>query len=148
MHGPFIRCEYEYCDTIAYKPEMIDKMYCSSGCKNLDTKLKLATKKPSNEPRKPQENINILKKPVIDRKMLLAKLRSRINKRKQSLPPFQKENVSEYDLDKTEKLNNVSLKMPPPAIPLTVKSSFQKSQNKRKCSKSSGFTNVLLFIYN
>lgn len=146
MNGPFVRCEYEYCDTIAYKPEMINQMYCSLGCKNLDTKLKLATKKPANE--QPQEDTNKLKKPVIDRKMLLAKLRSRINKRKQSLPSSQKENVLEYDLDNAEKLNNVSLKMPPPAIPLTVKSSFQKPQNKRKFSKSSGFTNVLLFIYN
>lgn len=120
---------------------MIDKIYCSSGCKNLDNKLKLATKKPANEPQKPQENTNIFKKPVIDRKMLLAKLRSRINKRKQSLTPSQKENVLEYDLDKAEKLNNVSLKMPPPAIPLTVKSSFQQLQNKRKSLKSSGFTN-------
>lgn len=132
-------------------------MFCSSGCKSLDTKLKLATKKPDSK--QPQgitcgtstslNDTNILKKPVIDRKMLLAKLRSRINKRKQSLPSLQKENVLECDLDKVEKLNNVSLKMPPPAIPLTVNSSFQKSQNKRKFSKStSGFANVLLFIYN
>ncbi|XP_025194287.1 uncharacterized protein LOC112593910 isoform X2 [Melanaphis sacchari] len=125
VSGPFNQCEYEYCDTIAYKPEMIDYKYCSLVCKSLNTKLMIATQKPKPiAAAQPQENTDLSKKPVIDRKMLLAKLRSRINKRKQSLPSFQKENVSGHDLDQVEQLNKMALKMPPPAIPITVNHSL------------------------
>lgn len=112
---------------------MIDNLYCSMECKKFDNKLMIANKKSDviSEPK--QEELQI--KPVIDRKMLLAKLKSRINKRKQSLPSLQKENEAQHvDLNKVEKPDNETCKMPPP-IPVTVKRSFQKSQNRRKFSK-------------
>jgi len=119
---------------------MIDKFYCSVVCKRLDTKLRLATEKTVPIPQPPEEP---QKKPVIDRKMLLAKLKSRINKRKQSLPSFQKENEAQHaDLKKVDKLDNDTCQMPPP-IPITVKRSFQKSQNKRKSSRSNGPTSAV-----
>jgi len=88
-----------------------------------------------------QEEVKI--KPVIDRKLLLAKLKSRINKRKQSLPSFQKENEAQHvDLDRVENPDNETCKMPPP-IPITVKHTFQKSQNRRKCSKPNEPTTIV-----
>jgi len=109
-------------------------MYCSLECKKFDTKLQIANKSSCNiEQAREETPIN---KPVIDRKMLLAKLKSRINKRKQSLPSFQKENEAQHvDLGNVENPDNETCKMPPP-IPITVKHSFQKSRNRRKLSKA------------
>jgi len=140
---PFVNCQYEYCGTLINEPEMIDNLYCSLVCKKLDTKLRLATEKTVTIPQPPEEP---QKKPVIDRKLLLAKLKSRINKRKQSLPSFQKENEAQpADLKKDDKLDNETCQMPPP-IPITVKHSFEKPQNKRKCSKSNESTSVVRII--
>lgn len=111
---------------------MIDNLYCSFECKKFDAKLKKASEKPVVI-EQPQGEIQ--KKPVIDRKMLLAKLKSRINKRKQSLPSFQKENEAQHvDFGKAQNPDNETYKTPP-TIPITVKRSFQKSQNRRKSSK-------------
>ncbi|XP_026818791.1 uncharacterized protein LOC113557456 isoform X2 [Rhopalosiphum maidis] len=130
--GPLVTCEYEYCSIVGHKLEMIDFMYCSKGCKRLATKLKLATEKPVVIGQ-PQENTDFSKKPPIDRKLLLAKLRSRINKRKQNLPSFQKEDVSGHQVETLCKVPYTSISS---AIPITVNRSFQKSENKRKSSKS------------
>jgi len=103
-------------------------------CKKFDNKLKIANKS-SNDIEQALEEVP-LPKPVIDRKMLLAKLKSRINKRKQSLPSFQKEKEAQHvDLDQVENPDNETCKIPP-SIPITVKRSFQKSQNRRKFSKT------------
>ncbi|XP_060856488.1 uncharacterized protein LOC132934225 [Metopolophium dirhodum] len=127
------RCQYEFCRLIVDESELIDNLYCSLECKKFDTKLKIANRS-SGDIEEALEEIPI--KPVIDRKMLLAKLKSRINKRKQSLPSFQKENEAQHvDLGEVENPDNETYKMPPP-IPITVKRSFQKSQNRRKYSKS------------
>uniref|UniRef100_A0A2S2NZ86 Lethal(3)malignant brain tumor-like protein 3 n=1 Tax=Schizaphis graminum TaxID=13262 RepID=A0A2S2NZ86_SCHGA len=125
--GQFVTCEYEYCNIVASKLEMIDFKYCSKGCKRLATKLKLATEK-TVVIEQPQENTDFSKKPPIDRKMLLAKLRSRINKRKQNLSSFQKEDVSGLCQAAYVPIEST--------IPITVNHSFQKSVNKRKYSKS------------
>lgn len=115
---------------------MIDKMYCSLVCKKLDTKLRLATEK-TVVIAQPQEESQ--KKPVIDRKLLLAKLKSRINKRKQSLSTLGKENEAQpIDLGKVVQPDNDACQMPPP-IPITVKRSFQKSEKKRKSSRPTTF---------
>jgi len=117
-------------------------MYCSLVCKKLNGKLMAATAKPVVV-QQPQEDTDLHKKPVIDRKMLLAKLKSRINKRKQSLPSFHTEQVAQNgDLGEVKKPDEEIFKKPPP-IPITVKRSFQKSQNKRKSSKPNGATTVV-----
>lgn len=136
--GPFEPCQYEYCHTLVNEPELIDNLYCSLVCKKLDAKLKLATEKPIVQ--KPEEDMDLPKKPVIDRKMLLAKLKSRINKRKQSLPTFHEDNFTKPNyLGEVDNLNNDNNKSPP--IPITVKQSFnrfetseisEKPQKKRK----------------
>lgn len=119
---------------------MIDNFYCSMECKKFDNKLKMANKK-SDVIIETKEEFQI--KPVIDRKMLLAKLKSRINKRKQNLPSFQKENKAQHvNFDKVEKPDNETCKMPPP-IPVTVKRSFQKSQNGRQFSKPNEPTTIV-----
>jgi len=112
---------------------LIDNLYCSFECKKFNTKLLIANKSSGVIEQPPDE---IPKdKPVIDRKMLLAKLKSRINKRKQSLPSFQKEyEAQNVDLGNVEYPDNETYKMPPP-IPITVKRTFQNSQNRRKFSK-------------
>jgi len=142
---PLIHCQYEYCGAPINEPEMIDNLYCSLVCKKLDTKLRIATEKTVTIAQPPEEP---QKKPVIDRKMLLAKLKSRINKRKQSLPSFQQENEGQQaDLKKNDKLDNETCQMPPP-IPITVHS--QKPQNKRKSSRSNESTSIvriITFIY-
>ncbi|XP_022170347.1 uncharacterized protein LOC111033751 [Myzus persicae] len=132
----FIHCQYEYCRALVSESEMIDKMYCSLVCKKLDTKLRLATEK-TVVIAQPQEESQ--KKPVIDRKLLLAKLKSRINKRKQSLSTLGKENEAQpIDLGKVVQPDNDACQMPPP-IPITVKRSFQKSEKKRKSSRPTTF---------
>lgn len=148
---PHIHCQYEYCGTPINEPEMIDNSYCSLVCKKLDTKLRLATEKTVTIAQPPEEP---QKKPVIDRKMLLAKLKSRINKRKQTLPSFQKENEDQLtDLKNNDKLDNETCLMPPPKtipIPITVHS-FEKPQNKRKSSRSinesTSIVRLISFIY-
>ena len=110
-------------------------MYCSLECKKFDTKLQIANKSSCDiEQAREETPIN---KPVIDRKMLLAKLKSRINKRKQSLPSFQKQYEAAQQVDLVNVVNpdNETCKMPPP-IPITVKHTFQKSRNRRKLSKA------------
>ncbi|XP_050435903.1 uncharacterized protein LOC126842792 [Adelges cooleyi] len=82
--GQFVSCHYEYCDTLVHEPELIDKLYCSLACKQMDSKGVVAIEEPINEP----EEVSIPiapKKPIIDRQQLLAKLGNRIHKRKQQL---------------------------------------------------------------
>lgn len=76
----FISCKYEYCDTLVYEPELIDDLYCSLACKNLDKKQTVTEEEPIID-----ETSNLSKKPAVDRKHLLTKLEDRINKRKQLL---------------------------------------------------------------
>jgi len=76
----FISCKYEYCDTLVYEPELIDDLYCSLACKNLDMK-KIVTE----EENVIDETTNLTKTSIVDRKHLLTKLENRINKRKQLL---------------------------------------------------------------
>jgi len=118
---------------------MIDNLFCSLSCKNLDKKLKLATKKYVVVPQ-PQEELK--KKLVIDRKFILAKLKDKICKRNQRLPSFQIENEAQHvDLSKVEKPSNETCLLPPP-IPITVKSSFQKSEKKRKSIRQQSTTSI------
>ncbi|CAI6359714.1 unnamed protein product [Macrosiphum euphorbiae] len=129
------RCRYEFCQLIIDESKLIDNMYCSLECKKFDTKLQIANKSSCDiEQAREETPIN---KPVIDRKMLLAKLKSRINKRKQSLPSFQKQYEAAQQVDLVNVVNpdNETCKMPPP-IPITVKHTFQKSRNRRKLSKA------------
>jgi len=63
-----------------YEPELIDDLYCSLACKNLDKKQTV-----TEEEHIIDETSNLSKKPAVDRKQILKKLENRINKRKQLL---------------------------------------------------------------
>ncbi|XP_022164017.1 uncharacterized protein LOC111029358 isoform X2 [Myzus persicae] len=78
----FISCKYEYCDTLVYEPELIDDLYCSFTCKNLDLKQ---TETATEEEHFVDESSNVSKNTTVDRKHLLTKLENRIHKRKQLL---------------------------------------------------------------
>ncbi|CAH1736525.1 unnamed protein product [Aphis gossypii] len=76
----FISCKYEYCDTLVYEPELIDDLYCSLACKNLDLE-KIRTE----EENVVDKTTNLSKTSTVNRKHVLSKLENRINKRKQLL---------------------------------------------------------------
>jgi len=75
----FVSCHYQYCHTLVHTPELINGLFCSSECKQLDCKLIEVEESTNNE------KINIEKKSVVDKKHILTKLENRINKRKQLL---------------------------------------------------------------
>jgi len=103
--GQFISCHYEYCETIVFEPELIDNLYCSLVCKSLDSK-QISEKKSSNNRKKYTKPLD--KKSIIDRKLLLAKLENRINKRKQRLsPPCRRKIPRNDDSNEIEQFENL-----------------------------------------
>jgi hypothetical protein len=123
-------CEYEYCDTLTEGLKLIDNMYCSLTCKKFNTKLMLATQK------KPVVRFNLeendQKKPVIDRKMLLLKLRNRINKRKQLKQSCQPEKSPRIDFIEHEKKSIIIKAICEKPFCKSVRKSFRKSKNGSK----------------
>ncbi|XP_029345307.1 uncharacterized protein LOC100164434 isoform X2 [Acyrthosiphon pisum] len=97
----FISCKYEYCDTLVYEPELIDDLYCSLACKNLDIK-----KTVTEEEHFINETSNLSDKTIVDRKNLLTKLENRINKRKQKLKTSCPEDIVKENDDWNEQLIN------------------------------------------
>lgn len=110
----FVSCLYEYCDTLVHEPELIDNLYCSVACKKLNSKQMVDTEPIRQEKTEPivdliqhEEIINVPKRPVIDRKQLLAKLENRINKRKQLLTSSRSEKMARNnDWDELEQFEN------------------------------------------
>lgn len=105
----FISCHYEYCDTLVYEPELVDKLYCSKTCKRLNSNTvvkpeKAVVEELKNPPTKP---------PIIDRKKLLAKLENRINKRKQMLTSNHPRKIARNDnWEELEEFENSSNEQP------------------------------------
>jgi len=66
-----------------YEPELIDDLYCSLTCKNLD--IKQTEETVTEVEHFVDETSNLSKTTTVDRKHLLTKLENRINKRKQLL---------------------------------------------------------------
>lgn len=84
-----------------YEPELIDDLYCSLACKNLDIKKTVA-----EEEHFINETINLSDKTVVDRKNLLTKLENRINKRKQKLKTSCPEDMVKENDDLNEQLTH------------------------------------------
>lgn len=133
----FVSCVYEFCDTLVYEPELIDGLYCSFTCKRLNSKVITEqecnkakepnrNKEPSRdeEPNRDEKLINIgnikskeslkpQKKPLIDRKQLLARLEKRINKRKQLLTSSHSEKMARNnDWDELDQFENFRAEPP------------------------------------
>jgi len=105
----FISCKYEYCDTLVYEPELIDDLYCSLICKNLDIKQTVDTVCNSDQKEENgiKETCNTSEKTTVDRKNLLTKLENRINKRKQLLKTLNPEDSIKENDDWNEQLLHV-----------------------------------------
>lgn len=84
-----------------YEPELIDDLYCSLACKNLDIKQTV-----TEEEHFIDETSNTSEKTTVDRKNLLTKLENRINKRKQKLKTSCPEDMVKENDDFNEQLIN------------------------------------------
>lgn len=131
------KCEYEYCDTMTYGLELIDNMYCSLTCKKFNTKLMLATQK------KPVVRFNLKKddqkQPVVDRKMVLKKLKDKINIRKKQKLLFPPEKPPRIDFTEHEK-KSITIKA---ICEKPFCKSFRKSFRKSKKSSQSDDDEVI-----
>lgn len=128
--GQFIPCHYKYCETLVFEPELIDNLYCSLLCKKSDSKEEIVSeKKPINDKDNLQKHTDLLKQKLIndnlqthinlsenrpiDRKVLLAKIESRINKRKQLFSPCSRpQKIPRNDWDEIEQFNENSCDQP------------------------------------
>jgi len=96
--GQFISCHYKYCETLVFEPELIDDLYCSLVCKDLDSKKMVSDNTISINNSSQKHTNPLAERPMIDRRVLLAKLESRINKRKQVLSSsYYPEKISRND---------------------------------------------------
>jgi len=79
--GRFVSCHYEYCHTLVYEPELIDGLYCSLTCKNIEANKMTVIDESDIDAEK---NTNRHTKSVVKQNNFLSKLEDKIHKRKQS----------------------------------------------------------------